>query len=414
MGFTYIAGLLKMASSAIMTSPGFLRLLSSRTAYGTIPIWNCRSNENFYNSSPLSILTMSAQPKPVSMSPFLGVRLCSSSSIREPSKAKVEIIPPKKLEVVIEIIQGLPHLTVPLPSRNEPCIFVLKPVTHTIGDLLAMLKTEDPGIDRVVIRSIDGIRIASTTSIQTLMQSDFDLVINDVTFRVATPPFQSSSTSSLVVDDEMKRMGDVRALVGQLYEALHIEEYQAQQEQRLVRELEAMKDDLVPLEESKKILDLQAEKRTNNLTWLGLGLMSVQFGILARLTWWEYSWDIMEPVTYFVTYGTAMACYAYFVLTRQDYLLPDVRDRQQLITFHKNARKNEWDVHKYNSLKDGIARVELELGKLRDNTKLRPSNEALRKAAQELEKNNNILLGSHINFGNIKELLRGKIQDMKF
>lgn len=23
--------------------------------------------------------------------------------------------------------------------------------------------------------------------------------------------------------------------------------------------------------------------------------MSVQFGILARLTWWEYSWDIMEP-----------------------------------------------------------------------------------------------------------------------
>jgi Mitochondrial calcium uniporter len=25
----------------------------------------------------------------------------------------------------------------------------------------------------------------------------------------------------------------------------------------------------------------------------------------------------MEPVTYFVTYGTAMAAYAYFVLTKQ-------------------------------------------------------------------------------------------------
>ena len=63
---------------------------------------------------------------------------------------------------------------------------------------------------------------------------------------------------------------------------------------------------------------------------------------------------IFYSVTYFVTYGTAMACYAYFVLTRQDYLLPDVRDRQQLITFHKNARKNEWDVHKYNSLKGDL------------------------------------------------------------
>jgi len=45
--------------------------------------------------------------------------------------------------------------------------------------------------------------------------------------------------------------------------------------------------------------------------------MSVQFGILARLTWWEYSWDIMEPVTYFVTYGTVMATYAYYVLTKE-------------------------------------------------------------------------------------------------
>lgn len=64
-------------------------------------------------------------------------------------------------------------------------------------------------------------------------------------------------------------------------------------------------------------LDLAAVRKTNILAWVGLGFMSVQFGILARLTWWEYSWDIMEPVTYFVTYGTAMAAYAYYALTKQ-------------------------------------------------------------------------------------------------
>lgn len=69
--------------------------------------------------------------------------------------------------------------------------------------------------------------------------------------------------------------------------------------------------------QAKLELDLKAVRKTNILTWFGLGLMSVQFGVLARLTWWEYSWDIMEPVTYFVTYGTAMAAYAYFVLTKQ-------------------------------------------------------------------------------------------------
>ena len=78
-------------------------------------------------------------------------------------------------------------------------------------------------------------------------------------------------------------------------QALHVQEHQATQEQRLLRELEALKDDLGPLEDQRKILAAQAEKRTSQLTWLGLGMMSVQFGILARLTWWEYSWDIMEP-----------------------------------------------------------------------------------------------------------------------
>jgi len=45
--------------------------------------------------------------------------------------------------------------------------------------------------------------------------------------------------------------------------------------------------------------------------------MGTQFGFMARLTWWEYSWDIMEPVTYFVGYATAIAMFAYYVITRQ-------------------------------------------------------------------------------------------------
>lgn len=39
-------------------------------------------------------------------------------------------------------------------------------------------------------------------------------------------------------------------------------------------------------------LDALAGRKANALTWVGLGLMSVQFGVLARLTWWEYSWDV--------------------------------------------------------------------------------------------------------------------------
>jgi hypothetical protein len=48
-----------------------------------------------------------------------------------------------------------------------------------------------------------------------------------------------------------------------------------------------------------------------------------------------------------------------------------VRDRQFLFTFHRRARKTEWDVSKYNSLKDGIARIELDLKRLRDPLRVR-------------------------------------------
>jgi len=314
--------------------------------------------------------------------------------------------------ISINVLHGLPHLTVSLPSRNEKCVFVLRPITHTIGDLLDMLKTEDHGIDRAVIRNSDGVRMAATTSIQSLLQAkSFELMINETCYVVTPPSLDDSSSTiecvsgaSAMSEDQIQKMGDVRLLVGQLYEALHVQEHQASQEQRLLRELEELRDDIAPLEEQKSIMSAQAEKRTNHLTWLGLGAMSVQFGILARLTWWEYSWDIMEPVTYFVTYGTAVICYAYFVLTKQEYLYPDARDRQYLLSFHKKAKKHDWDVNKYNQLKEGIGKVENELKRLRDPLRLKLPIQKLEGAQKEV----NSLLGSQVNMGNIKDMLKGK------
>ena len=57
-------------------------------------------------------------------------------------------------------------------------------------------------------------------------------VINDHPYRVI-PPAQDEIASAAVAGlgsaEEMQRLGDVRALVGQLYEALNVEEHQAQQ-----------------------------------------------------------------------------------------------------------------------------------------------------------------------------------------
>lgn len=50
----------------------------------------------------------------------------------------------------------------------------------------------------------------------------------------------------------------------------------------------------------------------------------------------------------------------------QEYVLPDVRDREFLMHFHKKARKVGLDVAEYNRLKDSVAQLERDLQRLRD------------------------------------------------
>lgn len=285
-------------------------LLTQRNSL--VPIWSCRRSDTLVSlklgqNAPMAHgaggLWAGGRPFTTGRSPLLTIASTPSGSptktVPSSSTPAGGAIPPSSRQLSMEMKYGLPHITIPLPSRNENCVFTLKPVTHSIGDFIDMLTTEDAGIDRAVVRNTEGVRIASTTSIQTLLQNgDFDLVINDVPYRVRPPPQPSDPALGgdfAMTDDHMTRVGNVRSLVGQLYEALNVEEHQAAQEQKLVAEIEALREELAPLEKQKAELTQMAERRTNHLTWLGLGMMSVQFGILARLTWWEYSWDIMEP-----------------------------------------------------------------------------------------------------------------------
>ena len=54
-------------------------------------------------------------------------------------------------EVTVQYRDGLPVVSVPLPSRQESCEFTLKPVSHTVADFLSFVKEEDGGIERVAV-----------------------------------------------------------------------------------------------------------------------------------------------------------------------------------------------------------------------------------------------------------------------
>ena len=50
--------------------------------------------------------------------------------------------------------------------------------------------------------------------------------------------------------------------------------------------------------------------------------------------------------------------------------MPDVRDREFLLTFHRRADKHELDVTKYSELRDKIVETQFDLHRLRDPLQL--------------------------------------------
>ncbi|XP_020857076.1 calcium uniporter regulatory subunit MCUb, mitochondrial isoform X2 [Phascolarctos cinereus] len=268
-------------------------------------------------------------------------------------------------EVVINYRYGLPMITLTLPSRQERCRFTVKPMLTTVGSFLQDIQNEDRGIKAAAVFSTDGSSIPASTPMEILLMSDFKLMINGMTYDVQCPRKEKLSS------EHTTDMDDIKALVQRLFTALHVEEHQVKTERSLLERIEELKERLQPMEELKAKIEAGSEAKTNRLLWTGLALMSTQGGILAWLTWWVYSWDIMEPVTYFITFGSSMTFFAYFLLTRQDYSYSLIKNRQFLYFFHKRLKKKDFDVQQYNKLKEDLEEAEESLQRLRQPLHLR-------------------------------------------
>ncbi|KAM7394370.1 hypothetical protein PAMP_021179 [Pampus punctatissimus] len=265
---------------------------------------------------------------------------------------------PPSSDVSLKYKHGRLVLEVPLPSRNEKCLFFLRPMLMSVGDLIDDLQREDPGVTAYVL-SKDGEHIASTTLIDTLLNKDFQLVINEAVHNVSSPEKVCMSSEHAMELEDMKHV------VHLLHTALHLPEHHLLQERQLLEKMDNLKQELSPLEKMKAQLSNTAKFQTSRAVWIGMALLSVQGGALAWLTWWVYSWDVMEPVTYFITYATSIGAFSYYVLTKQDYVYPDAKDRQFLHYFYKGAIKKKFNVNKYNELKNQLAQVEEDLKRLR-------------------------------------------------
>ncbi|KAI0634428.1 hypothetical protein C8Q77DRAFT_1112099 [Trametes polyzona] len=81
----------------------------------------------------------------------------------------------------------------------------------------------------------------------------------------------------------------------------------------LRRRLAVVEDELARMEEIKKACDAEAHRGARRMALGGFGILVVYWGAVARLTFWDYGWDVMEPITYLSGLSTVILGYMWYV-----------------------------------------------------------------------------------------------------
>ncbi|KAF9591807.1 hypothetical protein IFM89_007362 [Coptis chinensis] len=110
------------------------------------------------------------------------------------------------------------------------------------------------------------------------------------------------------------------------------------------------KDELKMLQQKKEELDTLAHKQVRRILWAGLGFSIVQVGLFFRLTFWEFSWDVMEPIAFFATTTGLVVGYAYFLFTSRDPTYQDLMKRLFLSRQRKLFKAQNFDFDRLKEL----------------------------------------------------------------
>ncbi|KAJ3034546.1 hypothetical protein HDV00_004959 [Rhizophlyctis rosea] len=227
-----------------------------------------------------------------------------------------------------------PYLTLTLPNGTETTFLI--PPSKPISFLLQQILEEDSTISQCAVYELHAtpstpddtprpVRWARSTSAEfvlanALQQGGMLLSLDGTPYRVRVPTFE-------------ERVEPLR------------------------KELEGVEGELMPLRGRKMELDKLASRTSRRIAWLGLGTLCAQWGLMARLTWWEYSWDVMEPISYFVGAGTGILGYMFYMITSKEYTYESL----SAITVTRQQRrlyqKHKFDIKHYVDLKDRRAEV---------------------------------------------------------
>jgi len=122
-------------------------------------------------------------------------------------------------------------------------------------------------------------------------------------------------------------------------------------------DLNRMKEELVELEAGVERARQSAQFQSRIIVGTGLLFLLGQLSLFIRLTYVELSWDVMEPVSYFVGLGNAIMVYIYFMYTNRDFSFFDWSNSMERHYSKQKIKQAGIDWERYKSLARRIKRM---------------------------------------------------------
>jgi hypothetical protein len=149
-----------------------------------------------------------------------------------------------------------------------------------------------------------------------------------------------------------------KQIVGQIEQALDLKKLRETRE-TVVERIEKLHSLLAPLHEKYEDIGRRSTRVVNVLAHGLLLALCAQFALFARLTWWDSSWDVMEPVTWITTsVETIIMGYGYFLFARSEYSNQTFKSWLVGRRIRRLARKSGFDVKQYQALQAELKSTE--------------------------------------------------------
>lgn len=110
------------------------------------------------------------------------------------------------------------------------------------------------------------------------------------------------------------------------------------------------RSELDRMEEHKSEIDRKARAQVQAELYCGLGFVAAQTLGLMRLTFWELTWDVMEPICFFLTSFTSLLAYGFFLRTSTEPTYEGYFHRRFKTKQRKLMRVHDFDINRYNEL----------------------------------------------------------------